>query len=98
MFPWKLLRSREEGGNMKQRRSLAGHMYTEGILDVKIALERESGMWWNEVVQRERPRAVQRRALLVRQCEVECKKQVKENNKKRKRNEFEEDSAEIVID
>ena len=78
-------------------------MYKEGMLDAKITAERESGMWWNEVVQRERPRAVQRRALLIRQCEVECNKQVKDGNKKRVRNVFDEvvvggGSDEIVID
>jgi hypothetical protein len=78
-------------------------MYKEGMLDAKITAEREEGMWWNEVVQRERPRAVQRRALLVRQCEEECNKQVKGGNKKRVRNVFEEvvvggRSDEIVID
>jgi hypothetical protein len=103
MFPWQLLRSREEGGTIRKRTSMARHMYNEGMLDAKIAVERGHGMWWNEVVRRERPRVVQRRALLVRQCEEESNNQVKYGNKKRGRNQFEEVvvegiSAEIVID
>lgn len=52
--------------------------------DVKIDLEREIGMWWNAVVQPERQPTTRKRALLVRQCELECNKQIKAGKKKHK--------------
>lgn len=88
---------------MRGRAVFASYMYKEGTMDSKITAEREIGMWWNEVVRPERPRAVQRRALLVRQCEVECNRQVKDSSKKRKRDGSRDEvvvgySDEIVID
>lgn len=102
MFPWNLLRLREEGSGPRQRAMLARHMYEEGMKDTRIEIERETGMWWNEVVGPVRSRTKRRRALLVRQCELQCNKDIKENNK-RKRDTSDEievvdESMEIVID
>jgi hypothetical protein len=77
-------------------------MYEEGMKDTRIEIERETGMWWNEVVGPVRSRTKRRRALLVRQCELQCNKDIKENNK-RKRDTSDEievvdESMESVID
>ena len=103
MFPWKMLRAREQhSGRSKHRAILAQNMYDEGLKDVNIELENNERMWWNAVLTPERPRAVQRRALLIRQCQLEIDIQRKKSNigsKKRPRDDAEPlVYDEIVID
>ena len=97
MFPWNILRAREEGKRRGGSAVLAQHMYQESMKDTAIALRQGEQKWWNEVLCAPRKLSEQRRADKVRECLVAIKQQTKTDLGKRKR-EHVERCNEIVID
>ena len=98
MFPWSLLRLREENGHPRNHAKISKNLYSEGLKDTIIELENNERIWWNAALSPQRPRAVQKRAQLIRLCQDVVTLQSKSNNAENKKRPRDDVYDEIVID